>query len=130
MISLFPLQETLIGQVRSAMRQYKRILTVAPTGFGKSICMLFMIASAYAKGKRVWIVVPRIELLLQMSNILKDLGIPFSYIAAGCEYNAIARIHLCSSQTLIKRLDRLTPPDLAMIDETHFGGDGLNTLIG
>lgn len=130
MIQLLPDQSETIEAVADEMRAgCKAILLQAPTGSGKSVMGSEILRRAREKRKRVWFTVPRRTLIHQMHETFNEFSIEHSYIAADMPLNPHAPAHICSTETLRRRLDKLTPPDLALIDETHFGGEGLDTLI-
>lgn len=107
---------------------FKSILLCGPTGIGKSRMAAAQIEASLAKGKRQAFVVPRRELLKQIHETLESFDIPHSYVAAGYPFNPYARTFVCTSGTLINRLDRIDP-DLIFFDETHHGGEVLDELI-
>jgi DNA repair protein RadD len=122
-------QQILIEATANSMRQgNKAVLMQAPTGSGKSYMAAELVRRAYDKGSKTWFIVPRRELILQMSRTYSDFGLNHSFIAAGYSCNALAKTHVCSLGTLIKR-DIPNAPNLAIIDETHVGGDGLDKII-
>lgn len=82
---------------------------------------------AYIKDKMVHFVAPRKDLLRQTSQTFSEFGIKHSFIASGMKTDASAKIFICSTATLVNRL--FIAPDLAIIDETHFGSDGLDKII-
>ncbi len=99
------------------------------TGSGKTIMATDILLRAIQRKSSTWFVVPRKELLRQTSGTYDAFGIAHSYIAAGRDYNGYAQSHIVSQQTVVRRLDDLTPPKMAVIDECHYGQDGLDTLI-
>lgn len=130
MISLFEDQKELIEQTAAKMRGgCKSVLMQAATGFGKSICSAELIRRASLKGSKTWFIVPRRDLLRQMSLTYDNFKLDHSFIAAGYTNNVFSKTHICSIGTLRTRLDKLKPPQLAIIDEIHVGGDGLNALV-
>lgn len=130
MISLYPDQNDMIaGVVESLKRGNKSVLMQYPTGGGKSVMATEIIRRAIAKGSDAWFTVPRRELLKQMSGTFNDFNLPHTFIASGHPYRVGQPLKLASTSSLINRLNNLIPPKLAVIDETHFGGDGLDTLI-
>lgn len=130
MITLFPDQQTSVDAVGAAMRRrVKYVLMQGATGSGKSIQGAFMIQRSSAKGNKAWFIVPRRELIFQMSETFRDFQIDHSFIASGYLYDPFALVHVCSSGTLVGRLDKLTAPAIAFIDETHFGNDTLDVII-
>ena len=130
MITLTQDQTELVGKLRAAMSSgHKHNVLQAATGSGKTIMSSFMVQAAISKGKKVWFTVPRKELLRQTALTFKGFGVPHSYIAAGQQYNPYQKAQICSIGTLMGRLDNVKAPDLAFIDEAHYGGDGLERII-
>jgi superfamily II DNA or RNA helicase len=130
LIELFPDQAELIESVATEMRAGTRaILMQAATGSGKSIMAAEILRRARAKNKTVLFTVPRRELLKQMGRTFNNFDITHSYIAAGMSFNPHSLAHISSTDTLRRRLDSLRAPDLAVIDETHFGSNGLDEII-
>src|SRR5687768_16929592 len=58
-------QERDVERLREAMRSSRRVLYVAPTGSGKTVLFAAIAHGAAVKGKRVLVLVHRIELVLQ-----------------------------------------------------------------
>lgn len=116
----------------------KYILAQAATGFGKSIIGASMIQSAQAKGNTSWFLVPRRELIKQMTATFSDFEIPHSFIASGYEQNPYSKTHIVSLGTIIRRIpteespgveEIKNPPKILFVDETHYGGKSLDTII-
>jgi len=107
----------------------KAVLLQAPTGLGKSVIASSIIHSALSRGSTSWFIVPRRELLRQMSNQYSSFDIPHTFIAAGHKHHRDIPNVICSLGTLVLRLDTLDPPSLAIIDETHYGAAALDTVI-
>lgn len=129
MINLYPDQKELIDSVRASMMRYRSILLQASTGSGKTVLASYLVAKAREKGRTAWFTTPRKELTRQTHLTFDEFEIPHSYVASGYICNPYSRTYICSIGTLIRRLDKVTPPDLAIIDETHFGGAALDTII-
>jgi len=129
-VKLFEDQKDLIERTATSMRRGNRsVLMQAPTGSGKSIMATELVRRCNIKGKVSWFIVPRRELLRQISATFTDFGIQHSHIAAGNKYYPAMNNHVCSLDTLRRRLDNLQAPDLAIIDETHYGGAGLDAVV-
>jgi superfamily II DNA or RNA helicase len=91
-----------------------------PTGGGKTHIFSEVAKSAETRGFRVWIVVPRNELLQQASNSLRSIGVSHGRIAAGVAESLAYKVHVVSKDTLIRRYDKIKrPPDLIIPDEAH-----------
>ena len=118
-ITLFQDQDEAIAGVRDAFRQSPSVLLVAPTGFGKTVAFSYICASAVAKGKRVWIMAHRVELVDQIADTLKAFNVAFGYIAAGYPKAPAMRVQVASVQTLARRMDDHEKPDLIIVDEAH-----------
>jgi DNA repair protein RadD len=126
---LYEHQDKLVSDTRAAMRRVRSVLMQSCTGSGKTAMAAHVVARANEKGKRVWFTVPRRELITQTAKTLERLDLPYSYIAAGYSTNPYARTQICSVDTLRGRLAGLTPPDLAIVDETHYGAAALDHII-
>lgn len=97
-------------------RGVRRVLYVLETGGGKTIIFSYIARSAAQKGRRVWILVHRRELIKQTRI---KLNAPHGVVCAGFAPNYTERIQICNVQTLIRRLDRVPAPDLIIVDECH-----------
>lgn len=130
MIKLYDDQQAHVERVLAAMQEgHKSILMQAATGAGKSVMASYMLHRALSKGNTAWFTVPRRNLIKQMHGTFGHFDVPHSYIAASKPLNPHAPAHICSTETLRRRLNNLTPPKIAFIDETHFGGNGLDLII-
>jgi superfamily II DNA or RNA helicase len=130
MIDLFDDQTEMVEAVAAAMRAgHKSVLLQSATGSGKSVMASALLARARAKNKTAWFDVPRKALMKQMHGTFNHFQIPHSYIASGKSFNPYAAAHICSTETIRRRLDDLKPPDIAIIDETHYGGSGRDSII-
>ncbi len=129
MVELYPHQESLVDAARAALTRTRAVLMQLPTGGGKTACAVYMIAGAARKGKRSWFIVPRRELLRQTAMTMDDFDIPYSYIAAGARHNPDCLTQIVSQQTVVNRLSWAKAPELAIIDEAHICGDGLEKII-
>jgi len=112
----------------------------AATGAGKSVMASYMMRRALQKGSSVWFLVPRKNLIKQMHSTFDDFGIRHSYIAAGNSLNPHEKAHICSTETVKRRIKsgniqakpeagKIHLPKIAFIDETHYGGNGLDEII-
>lgn len=129
MITLLPDQEELMQSVRRSMMRHKSILLQAATGSGKTVMASWLVASAQAKGNSCWFTVPRKELIVQTGKTFDGFGVPHSHIAAGYVTNPYSKSHICSIGTLVRRLDKFKPPRLAIIDEAHYAGAAVESII-
>ena len=83
-----------------------------------TVIFSFITQQAAARGNRVWILVHRRELLRQSSDSLDFLGVEHGLIAPGKSPTG-DMVHVASVQTLVRRLGKVAPPDLIIIDEAH-----------
>lgn len=117
---LRPYQERLISDIRESLqRGSRRVLAVAPTGAGKTVCFAYMTARAAERGKRTWIIVHRSELVDQCLDALTEAGADVAAIAAGYPARRAAAVQVCSIQTLANRHERYPRPDVIILDEAH-----------
>ncbi len=129
MITLFPDQTEIVGNVRKAITGSKSVLLQSPTGSGKTAMAIYMIASAVEKGRRIIFTVPRKDLLEQTSESFAANGIEHGYIAAGKPFNPFSRVYIGMTDTMARRLDKLPDAGLVIVDETHYGAGSLDAII-
>lgn len=130
MINLEPDQINSINGVIAEMSAgHKSVLLQGATGSGKSYIGSDIIHRSLKKNKSSWFMVPRRDLVRQMHDTFYDFGIPHGYIASGEDFDPFNKVYIASTDTVKLRLDKLRAPDLALIDETHYGGDGLDRVI-
>lgn len=111
-------QETGINEIRGELAKNRSVLYCLPTGGGKTIVFCYIANSALLRGKRVFILVHRDNLLEQASQKLASFGIPHGRIG-GSRSRTRDLIQVASVQTLVRRLDQVDPPDLIIVDEGH-----------
>lgn len=123
MIALRDYQQKLVTDIRTAFATYRRVLAVSPTGSGKTRCFVYIATSAAAKGKRIVILGHRTEIVEQISSALDDMGVRHGRIAPGHTMTTDP-VQVAMVQTLGRRIARVPPPDLLVIDEAHHGVAG------
>lgn len=128
MIQLYPDQELSIQRLREKLRVHKSVLLQGETGSGKSIMAAYMIAGSRQKGMVSAFVVPRRDLLRQMSETFQEFGIDHSFVAAKRPFNPYATTFICTSGTLANKLARINP-GLILYDEVHYGATLLDRMI-
>ncbi len=131
MISLFDDQKRLVQAVSSAFKSgFMYVLMQAATGSGKSVMAAYIIHKLSQYGFRIWFIVPRRELIRQMSETFTNMGIQHSFIADKYPYDRGAKVFIVSLQGIQRSLHKLNIwPDWAICDEVHFGGKGLDAVI-
>lgn len=114
-------QQQGVDDIRQAFRAgFRAPLFVLPTGGGKTILFNYIAASAASKGKTVWILVHRIELIRQTSLKLMQAGVQHGIINPKFTPNYRANIQVASVQSLVKRMGRMfSKPDMIIVDEAH-----------
>lgn len=126
---LYDHQAAMKQETRDWYKAHRSILLQSATGSGKTQVAVSVIKDSLGKGKTIWFVAPRKELLNQISNCMRDWEINHSFIAAGRTYNPHAYVHIVSLQSFASRMDDIKPPDFCIIDEIHYGGAGLTRLV-
>ncbi len=118
MIHLRDYQQKAVTDIRAAMAKSRRVLFQLPTGGGKTVIFSFVTNGAAIKGKRVYILAHRQEILRQISAAIAQHNLPHGWIAPGrtpttdnCQIGMI--------QTVARRLDTLPAPDMLIVDEAH-----------
>lgn len=119
MIDLYPDQQEFINEIKKQWSMgHKRIMGMAPTGFGKTRVAARIIEGCIAAGWRVNFVVPRITLIDQTCKSFIELGLEdITLIWGAYETNERAKITISSIDTFIRRERRSF--DLVIIDEAH-----------
>lgn len=107
-----------MGAIRAGFAQHRRVLAVAPTGAGKTVVFSYITNGAAAKGNRVFIVAHRAEIIAQISGALDGMGVRHGRIQPGHTMTDDI-VQVAMVQTLARRLDRVQPPALLVIDEAH-----------
>ncbi len=90
------------------MQGIKRVLVTLPCGAGKTVLFASMAASAQVRGRVVWFLVHRRELLEQTIDTFKRFNIPLETIQIGMV------------GTYANNLDKHPTPDFIIFDEAHF----------
>ncbi|OGT55501.1 MAG: hypothetical protein A3E01_09340 [Gammaproteobacteria bacterium RIFCSPHIGHO2_12_FULL_63_22] len=123
MMELRPYQQTLLDDARQAFRQgHRAVLLQMPTGAGKTVSGSHMIGGSSRRGNVCWWLSHRRELIAQTSKTFAAVGIPHGIIAGGHSTDPHKLVQIGSVQTVARRLDKLTPPDLIIFDEVHHLG--------
>jgi superfamily II DNA or RNA helicase len=106
---LRPYQSDVLLRTREAFRQgFHRPLVVLPCGAGKTVLFAYMAAQSQAKGKTVWFLVHRKELLDQTIATFERFGIQ------------LKTIHIGMIATYANHPERYPKPDFIIFDEAHF----------
>lgn len=119
-----------IEAIREAVREgHKRIILMAPCGFGKTLTAAHLISSSVDKGKRPLFTCPAIALVNQTLKAFEAEGIrDIGIIQAQHErtdWNA--QVQIASVQTLIRRA--LPEVDFVIIDEAHNSWEAFNDRL-
>jgi superfamily II DNA or RNA helicase len=123
-------QSALVEETREAVKKYHRVFVQSPTGSGKTVVMSAIIESAFQKNRRVWLIVPRHELLKQSSAHLSKWGVKHGFIDAAHKESRAYRVHIVSRDTLLRRLDKVKEwPDIMLVDEGHLAIDAQKKII-
>lgn len=136
-IALRDYQSDAVTAVRAAFATGKRApLLVLPTGGGKTTIFSYVTTAAAAKGRCVYLLCHRAELVKQIAATLARFGCRHAVIAPGpvvrqCQVEQFkthgrvyvdqtSRVLVASVQTLVRRMGPGLPePDLIVVDEAH-----------
>ena len=125
MIVLRGYQAAAMADVRAQMeRGHRSVLLVMPTGSGKTVCFSWLAHQVMGKGRRVYIIAHREELLDQISVTLNQFAAPHAFIAARRPVDRAAMVQVASAQTLVRRSHEYPAPDLIVVDEAHHAVTG------
>lgn len=113
----------MLDEARSAYaRKLRAVLLCLATGGGKTITASTVVHGAAAKGRIVWWLTHRRELIRQASRTFYSVGIPHGTIMGGHITNKAASVQIASIQTIVGKLDELPEPNLIVFDEAHHLG--------
>ena len=116
-------QVDLIARIHREMRTHRWVCAVMPTGAGKTLTGTEVVRRSMKRGKRIYWMTHRRELIEQTSLSFVRAQIPHGLIAAG-EPRSKHSVQICSVQTVARRLDTTPSPDLIIFDECHHGRAG------
>jgi superfamily II DNA or RNA helicase len=107
-----------------ALAPGNRVLSVGPTGSGKTIIFCELIRRQVGRFKRVLVIAHRREIIAQTSRKLFANGVRHGIIQAGFDPRPMEPVQVASIATLYVRAIRsdamlLPPADLVIIDEAH-----------
>jgi superfamily II DNA or RNA helicase len=140
----FTLRDNQVRTVRAVHERFRqgcrKVLAVAPTGFGKRICAVWWCNQAQQQGRCVLFVTNRRLLVEQMFRQTDAFGVSYGVIMAGTDaVDPGATVQIASLQTLRSRYfkdrwgtptpERMPPADLLLIDECHQDVDGYEELF-
>lgn len=114
---LRPHQTRTVDAVRGAFARVRRVLVVAPTGFGKTAVAAVLIARALERGRRVLFLVHLREVVLDTARRLTDAGVACGVLMAGVE-PADAPVQVACIGTVSAR-EAHPDADLVIWDEAH-----------
>lgn len=119
LIRLHDDQADMMERGRQSLRQCRRLLFQAAPGFGKTVLASFIAQQTASRGKLVYFICHRAELLMQTSLTFQKFGVAHSFIAAGLPTNLQTTVQICSIDTLKNRLHQLPEPAVVLWDEAH-----------
>lgn len=94
-------------------------MLTSPVASGKTVIFSRISAGVYEKRKRVLVLAHRKELIYQISNTLRAMGVPHGTMLGGQPGVPRKHVVVASVQTAYKRLRFLQEPDLIIADEAH-----------
>ena len=124
---LWPFQRAMVDRTQAALRQWRKVGIIMPTGSGKTIVSADMSLQVYgqvgARTGAVLYLVHRKELLQQTAETLDAAGLSdaYGFIAAGRPAKPWAPMHIASIPTFVNRMDDLDwlDPVVIFVDEGH-----------
>ena len=123
MIKLRPLQEKVISKIYEEFgKGHKKVLLMAPTGFGKTIIAKYLIDLCVEKSNRALFTVPRINLIGQTASKFNPENVG---IIQGNDYrfDDSKPIQIATIQTLQNR--EITEVQFVIFDEIHYSYEGV-----
>jgi superfamily II DNA or RNA helicase len=107
-LALRDYQSSILSATQQSFRTgHRRPLITLPCGAGKTVCFASMASSSQSRGKTVWFLVHRRELLDQTTETFDRFDIPRRSIYIGMV------------GTVANNIKRFPPPDFIIFDEGH-----------
>ena len=122
LISLYDHQAEIVTAAAAGLEKYKAFMIQGATGIGKTRIFANITGRIFLRypEHRVWIIVPRTELMDQASANLTAARLPHAKIGAGMHESRAYRVHIVSKQTLDRRWGQIkNPPEWIFVDEAH-----------
>jgi len=111
-----------VNRLRQHFRQGDRaVLYQLSTGGGKTVVLSHIAEGAVKRNNRVWVLVHRQELVRQTSATLTEIGVDHGIISPG-HTPTWDNVQVASVQTLVRRLGKVQPPQLIIVDECFPAG--------
>ena len=141
MITLRDYQQEAVDEIRTALKQYRRVLFQLNTGGGKTIIFSYIALCSQKYSRKVLILSNRTEILRQNGGTLSRIGLDVDYISPKHREIPQKNVVVGMSQTLRRRLqseewrEYVKSIELLICDEAHccdhdFIYDYLETLSG
>ena len=118
-IQLRPYQSDILDRASHAYKRVRSVLIQAPTGSGKSQMGAAAAARALSKGRRVFWITHRRELIRQVSRTLTQWDIDHGIVSAGFPPEYTREMQICSLDTLRRRFESVPAPGLIIWDEAR-----------
>lgn len=117
-------QKALKKELYDALRSgHKRVLTVAPCGWGKTVFLCQIIYDAALKRqRRTLIIVPFTVLIEQTLETLEKFGLSAGVIAGEYKEDRNQIVQIATTQTLARRDISWFNPEVVIADEVHLSG--------
>ena len=122
MLTLRPYQTDARYQLNALLNASRNPVFVSPTGTGKTKTATAVIADRVSIGRRVFVLVPSVEIFTQWITDLSDAGLNPGYINDEGMKGQGRAVYVCMAQSLVNILDRVPEklwPDEIFTDECH-----------
>lgn len=128
-LQLRPYQQRAIAEISESLSKGQRTLFQLPTGGGKTIVSAEAADQAIKQGHQVLFMAHRRELIEQAADkIGRYSNCPVGVIQGGIKPDYDAPLQVASGQSLINRLDKISP-SLIIADEAHHSINGCQKQI-
>jgi DNA repair protein RadD len=118
-LKLWKHQERTVQLLRESITNgHRRIVVVGPTGSGKGTLATEILRLAVQQGNKGLFVVHRREIVLDVAQRLRDVGVRVGVILPGHNSSPYADVQVASTDTL-KNRDTLPPAQVVVVDECH-----------
>ena len=106
-ITLRPYQTEARYQLNALLNASRHPVFVSPTGTGKTKTATAVIADRVSIGRRVFVLVPSVEIFGQWITDLSDAGLNPGYINDEGMKGQNRAVYVCMAQSLVNILDRV-----------------------